>query len=109
MRGYIQCARAHLSCPLNYAYECAATIQGRFELAKCAATIQVNTVLGKSFMVMSTTGILLYVNVSLLHNVLQEWIVVVYTIANILTSHCTSGHQTQFVGTKYQVCASYGF
>ena len=36
-------------------------------------------VLGKSLMVISTTGVLLYSKVSLLYNVLLECIVVVYT------------------------------
>ena len=58
-------------------------------------------VLGQSLIVISTTDILLYAKVSLLYNVLWESIVVVYTyitlFTNILTGHCTLGHQTLLV------------
>ena len=40
----------------------------------------IGLVLGKSLMVISITGILLYGKVSLLYNVLWECIVVVYTV-----------------------------
>ena len=58
-------------------------------------------VLGQSLMVIFTTGILLYVKVSLLYNVLWECIVVVYTqttlFTNILTDQCTSDHWSLLV------------
>ena len=59
-------------------------------------------VLGPSLMAISIMGVLLiYAKVSPLYNVLRECIVVVYTKItspkNILTNHCTSGHQNLLV------------
>ena len=43
-------------------------------------------VLGKSLMIISTTGIMLYAKVSSLYNVLCECIVVVYTKSTLFTN-----------------------
>ena len=55
-------------------------------------------VLGQSWMVISTTGIMLYAKVSPLYNVLWQCIVVVYTkstlFTNILADHYISDHWT---------------
>ena len=67
-------------------------------LQKCNSVVYAVVMGLISLMVISTTSILLYAEVSPLYNVLWECIVVVYTqttlFTTILTGHCTLSHQT---------------